>query len=170
MTYTPAIMLHALRRRARGILGPLALALLSAGCGNGAGDTVPLCTPASPCGLPAGSLVHQGQTLVAMRACAGCHQSMNPRDGELSGQTTPQPGTMAYGPNLTPEMATGIGNWSDANITRAIRLGLDDSGRVLCTTMPRHTGMTDAEAHAVVAYLRSLAPVHRTIPDSRCGP
>ncbi len=84
---------------------------------------------------------------------------------------------MAYGDNLTPDVATGLGAWADIEIVRAMRNGVDHANMVLCPTMPRYDGsdgtvpaMTDLEADLIVDYLRSLPAVSRTIPVSVCPP
>ncbi len=115
------------------------------------------------------SRVQDGVRFVQARKCGLCHQSDVAEDGVLSGQTTPQPGTHAYGRNLTPDEATGIGGWSDEALLRAMRAGVDPQGAHLCPTMPHFMSMGDAEAAAIVAYLRSLTPVTRAIPQSECG-
>jgi hypothetical protein len=65
-------------------------------------------------------------------------------------------------PNLTPDLETGLGAWSDADIIRAIRMGVARDGRQLDDTMPSLTAfhdMTDQDATDVVRFLRSLRPV-----------
>ena len=109
-----------------------------------------------------------GAKLVAARGCPMCHQPQDADAGVLSGQTTPRPGTRSYGANLTPDDATGLGRWSDDEVLRAIRTGVDDEGAPLCPPMPHFIDMDDAEGEAIVGYLRSLAPVRRAIPESRC--
>ena len=63
-------------------------------------------------------------------------------------------------PNLTSDRATGLGEWTDAEIARAIRSGVDRKGRELIV-MPaeqfRH--LSDQELSAVIGYLRTLQPV-----------
>jgi hypothetical protein len=129
-----------------------------AGCGEGSYN------------LDGGDELVVGQAFVQQRGCPSCHQSANAADGVLSGQTTPQPGTSAYGSNLTPDVTTGLGAWADIEIVRAMRDGLDNQQMTLCPTMTRYPDMTDLEANAIVAYLRSLTPVSRTIPGSMCPP
>jgi hypothetical protein len=141
----------------------IALATTFVGCSVG--------TPVSPDTTSEGgaSRVEDGARFVQARKCAHCHQSDVVDDGVLSGQTVPQPGTHAYGRNLTPDEATGLGGWSDEALLRAIRAGVDDQGAHLCPPMPHFTSMGDGEGDAIVAYLRSLPPVTRTIPASECG-
>ena len=115
----------------------------------------------------AGDLVRAGGTFVEARGCPTCHDSTA---GRLAGATKPVLGTTAYPANLTPDHATGIGDWADIEIMRAIRFGFDDQGEPLCPTMPNFTDMTDLEAHAIVSYLRSLPPVSHAVAASRCPP
>jgi hypothetical protein len=75
---------------------------------------------------------------------------------------------MAYGQDITPDKDTGIGDWTDDQLEAAMRKGVDDEGMMLCSIMPRFTDMTDTEAANIIAYLRSLPAVKRTVPDSSC--
>ena len=74
-----------------------------------------------------------------------------------------------YASNLTPDFETGIGNWSDSELVRAIREGLDKGGQLI---MPIHPfefnhGLSDEDALALAAYMRSLSPIYNKVPDSR---
>jgi hypothetical protein len=111
----------------------------------------------------------RGAGYVHARGCVRCHQSEDPADGVLSGSTRPRPGSLAFPRNLTPDSDTGLGEWSDRLILRAIREGVDDDGAPLCATMPRYVDMDDDEGAAIVAYLRGLPPIHHAIPESHCG-
>ena len=143
---------------------PILLALVVAGCGDEAYD------------LDGGDQIPVGRAYVAERGCPACHQSPNAADGILSGQTTARAGTLVYPANLTPDSATGLGDWADLEIIRAMRAGVDNQQLPLCPPMPRFDGsdakepaMTDLEANAIVAYLRSLPAVARAIPASQCA-
>ena len=143
----------------------VALTWMLAGCANAdnGGDAGLVPSPdialADPKALGA-KLVHQ-------RGCADCH---DPGDHSLSGQTTARPQTMAYGRNLTPDPDTGLGSWTDEQVVRAMRTGVDNQDQELCLTMPRFSDLTDPEANALVSYLRSLPLVHHDIPGSICPP
>ncbi len=117
--------------------------------------------------LDAGDQAPLGAAYVAQRNCGQCHRAP---DGTLSGQTTPEPGTSAYGSNLTPDIATGLGGWADIQIIRAMRFGVDNRLEPLCPPMMHYGDMGDVEARAIVAYLRSLPTVPRAIPASTCPP
>ncbi len=74
-----------------------------------------------------------------------------------------------YAPNITPDPETGIGAWTDGEIVRSLREGLNREGRMTFTIMGREFlhGLSDEDALAVVAYLRSLPPVRNEAPPSR---
>lgn len=73
-----------------------------------------------------------------------------------------------YAPNITPDIETGAGSWSDDQLARAIREGIGHDGRALFPFMPyldfRH--MSDEDLASVVVYLRSLPPVHKRRPTT----
>jgi hypothetical protein len=71
-----------------------------------------------------------------------------------------------YGPNLTPDKATGLGNWTDAQIVAAIRTGKRPDGRELAPIMPYHAfaALTDPDVQAIVAFLRTIKPVSNKVP------
>jgi hypothetical protein len=69
-------------------------------------------------------------------------------------------------PNISPDKRTGIGDWSDAEIIRAIREGLGKDGRLLNPEMPYRyfRGLGPVELRSIVMYLRSIPPVNHQLP------
>lgn len=69
------------------------------------------------------------------------------------------PGVLAAA-NLTPDAETGLGKWTDGEIMRAIREGVDRDGKALFPIMPygHYRSMSDEDARSIVAYLRSMKP------------
>jgi mono/diheme cytochrome c family protein len=69
--------------------------------------------------------------------------------------------------NITQHPEDGLGKWTDGEILRAIREGVDKHGQALFAQMPygnfRH--MSEEDAQSVVAYLRTLAPVPGKKPE-----
>lgn len=69
--------------------------------------------------------------------------------------------------NITPDVDTGIGSWTDGELARAIREGVSRDGEALFPIMPwfmyRH--MSDEDLIAVIAYLRSQPPVKSFRPE-----
>ena len=69
-------------------------------------------------------------------------------------------------PNLTPDTATGAGNWSDDQLARAIREGIGHDGRALFPIMPfqHYRAMSDEDLASVIVYLRSLPAARHELP------
>ncbi len=105
-------------------------------------------------------LIAKGEYLFASAGGCGCHTSTG---GELNAGGRPLTtafGTF-YGTNITPDPVHGIGDWTDRQIVDALRSGVGPGGRALSPAMPypAFSGMTDADAEALVAYLRSVPAV-----------
>jgi hypothetical protein len=81
------------------------------------------------------------------------------------------PGKMCAA-NITPDRDTGLGAWSDGEILRAMREGVDRKGAALFPLMPylNYAKMSDNDAKSVIAYLRTLAPVSRARPERELKP
>jgi mono/diheme cytochrome c family protein len=71
-------------------------------------------------------------------------------------------------PNITPDPETGIGNWSDDTLARAIREGIGHDGRALFPMMPyqSYRRMSDEDLASVISYLRSIEPSRNALPQS----
>ena len=125
----------------------------------------------APFDLDAGASPALGAAYVRQRGCPMCHQSGDTTFGQLSGQEVARPGSSEYGGNLTPDPSSGLGNWSDLQIIRAMRAGVDDALEPLCPSMPRYGDLSELEARSIVDYLRTLPSVHRDdLPASTCPP
>ena len=127
-----------------------------------------LTAPATP------EAIERGRYLAeALTGCIACHSPVDeskpgdfPQPGlEYAGRVFPPeafPGTIVAR-NLTPDPETGIGQWTDGEIVRAIREGVSRDGRPLFPLMnyPGYRDLSDSDVLAVVAYLRTLKPVKR---------
>jgi mono/diheme cytochrome c family protein len=98
--------------------------------------------------------------------CIECHTPLV--DGQPDHDQLGAGGNPFYGPwhvsvsrNITPDSETGIGDWTDEQIKRAITQGVraDDSPLMPPMGFPYYANMTEADLDALVAYLRSLAPI-----------
>ena len=124
-------------------------------------------------------LVKRGEYLATIMDCGGCHTPgvfLGKPDGQraLAGSEVgfQLPGLgIFYPPNLTPDPETGLGKWSAADIIKAVRTGVRPDGRQLAPIMPSHSyaRLSDADAQALVGYLKSLKPVRNQVPTVR-GP
>ncbi len=75
------------------------------------------------------------------------------------------PGTI-YSRNITPDSATGIGTWTDAEIIRAITQGINNKGDTLFPLMPyaHFNRMAKSDLLSIVAYLHTLKPINNKVP------
>lgn len=76
------------------------------------------------------------------------------------------PGTVCA-PNITSDVATGLGGWSDDQILRAIREGVDRDDEALFPVMPypSYRYLSDEDALSVVAFIRTLRPVDNPVDE-----
>ena len=125
--------------------------------------------------------VARGEYLVELLACGTCHT-----DGALVGEPNPdralagsrvgiayanplgnhKPGVV-FPPNITPDVDTGIGEWSDKQIEDAIKAG---SGRhvdrkIVMMPWAGYARMSPEDISAIVIYLRSIESVSHRVPD-----
>lgn len=102
----------------------------------------------------------RGAYLALAGNCAGCHTA---RGGAAyaGGRAIATPFGTAFTANLTPDVATGLGQWSAADFWRALHEGRSKGGRRLLPACPypSYTQVTRADADGLFAHLRSLPPV-----------
>jgi mono/diheme cytochrome c family protein len=100
---------------------------------------------------PAAGTVEYGRYLADVSGCHGCHGY------GLSGGRVAGPPGLPPAANLTP---TGIGQWSEADFTRAMRAGKRPDGKALDEFMPWRVfrNMSDDDLHALWLYLRTVPP------------
>lgn len=124
------------------------------------------------CGAPGALLAHEtpqqrGAYLAnAVMICGRCHTMPGPASKPFAGgRTIETPAYKVQGSNITPDTATGIGSWSDAQIGRAITQGLRPDGSRMASAMPSnfYVALTASDLDALIAYLRSLAPVKNAV-------
>jgi mono/diheme cytochrome c family protein len=122
---------------------------------------------------PKNNLVKYGEYLAGPVAhCAECHTPQLPggRPDETKffagGFPFRGPYGVSYSSNLPPDKGSGIGNWTDEQLRRAIN-GVRPDGRTLLPPMPwpYYAGkIADGDMKAMIAYLRSLKPIQNKVP------
>ena len=110
-------------------------------------------------------------------ACGNCHTPKGP-EGDLPGMEMAgmiyrdSEGNVIYElPNITPDVETGVGGWTDGQLVAAIRDGIRPDGSVMQGIMPfeLYRDMSDADVRAIVAYIRSVPAVRNEIPRPELG-
>lgn len=99
--------------------------------------------------------------------------SLGPEDTALIGPTFTSfrlPFGTVYTMNLTPDIDTGTGSWTEEMFVNIFRRGkhLGGEGRPVLPPMPWanvSAALTDEELMAIFAYLRSLPPVRNLVPS-----
>lgn len=79
------------------------------------------------------------------------------------------PWGMTFGANLTPDEATGIGNWTEEVFVKTIRTGKhlgQEGGRPVMPPMPWYViaKMTDEDLSSMYQYLMSLPAISNRVP------
>lgn len=135
-------------------------------------------------GLPLAVSVAQAETplergaylMNSIVACGNCHTPQTPNGPqtgmELAGQKVlDDPGLLAWAPNITPDGETGVGDWTDEQLVRAIREGVRPDGSLIGPPMPFHyyRQISDSDVSAIVAYLRTVPAVKNETPKSEYG-
>jgi mono/diheme cytochrome c family protein len=124
------------------------------------------------------TLLERGSYLVnAVMACDSCHTPRQPggafvMEKRFSGgsQTWDEPAFVVKGANITPDLDTGIGRWSEDDLKRALTEGGRPAhaplgGVPLAPQMPFnfYKILLPRDLEAVVAYVRSVAPIYNEV-------
>ena len=73
-------------------------------------------------------------------------------------------GQPIYSSNITPDAETGIGSWTEAQFLRALKGSFRPNGTPILYPMQGYVEMTDEEARAIFAYLKTVTPIRKTRP------
>jgi mono/diheme cytochrome c family protein len=77
------------------------------------------------------------------------------------------PWGVSFAANLTPDVRTGLGKWTEAQFVASMRTGKHlGVGRPILPPMPWWSlkALDDADLHAVFAYLQSITPIENQVP------
>jgi len=111
--------------------------------------------------------VSQGELLAALGSCATCHT----RDGGkpfAGGRAIETPFGTLYSSNITPHKESGIGQWSLAAFTRAMREGVSRTGAYLYPAFPydHFSRVNDEDMEALYAYFMQGVPAQADKPPA----
>jgi mono/diheme cytochrome c family protein len=127
------------------------------------------CSGIAPAHAADEAAITRGAYLALAADCAACHTDKKAGGAPLAGGpplTTPF--GIFYGPNITPDKTTGIGDWSEDQFRRALREGINERGAYMFPVFPftSFTNLTDRDASDLYAYLMSVPAVtHRAPPN-----
>ena len=120
--------------------------------------------------------VKRGEYLVTVMSCTDCHtpghffgkpDMTQYLGGSDVGFAIPGLGYF-YGPNLTSHETNGLGAWTAEQIVTVLRTGERPDGRILAPVMPwmSFAKLTDDDAFAIAAFLKSAPPVDNKAPPA----
>ncbi|MFW5706218.1 MAG: cytochrome c [Bacteroidota bacterium] len=126
---------------------------------------------------PTTNTIEYGEYLATVAACADCHtpfEKGQPVTDLLyaGGREFELPFGTLRGPNITPDMATGIGAWTEDVFVNRFKsydsihkLDKVNAPMEFNTLMPwnMYGGMKEEDLRAIYAYLRSLDPVEHEV-------
>lgn len=111
------------------------------------------------------ALIERGANVAMLGSCAACH-TVDLARPFAGGRPLATPFGTIYSTNITPDLRTGIGAWSEAAFTRALREGVARDGRLLYPAFPydHYTRMAQDDIRALYAYFMTRpsldAPAH----------
>lgn len=123
---------------------------------------------------PADKVAH-GRYLVQARAiCFPCHSAdfakvddfVPERSAGYLGGGNAMPdmnGRIVKTANITPDLETGIGNWSEDEFVRLLRFGVRPDFTVIAYPMVPFPELSDDDARAIYAYLRTVPPIKNAV-------
>jgi mono/diheme cytochrome c family protein len=139
----------------------------------------PLPYPTRPISAPPETdrVAYGGYLVKARLDCYGCHSAdfakvnvMVPEKsaGYLAGGNAmpDMNDRTVYTANLTMDVETGIGNWSEDQFHRALTTGIRPDNRPLRYPMEPYRELTRDEVSAIFAYLKSVPIIRNPVPAS----
>ena len=114
-------------------------------------------------------MVQRGAYVVKAAGCVSCHTDRKNKGALFAGgRALLTPFGTFYTPNITPDMKSGIGGWSDEEFVRAVQHGEGEDGEELYPVFPytSYSRMSVVDVLSIKAYLFSLQPVATTHRDN----
>lgn len=111
--------------------------------------------------------IDRGAELASIGDCISCHTAPG-RPAFSGGNAMATPFGTIYASNITPDMQTGIGTWTEKAFLRALRDGVDREGRQLYPAFPydHFKFTTDEDAKRIYAFLMSRPAVASKTPPN----
>lgn len=107
-------------------------------------------------------LIKRGEYLAKAGDCIACHTNSPAKGTPFAGGLPMQtPFGTIYSPNITPDKETGIGNWTDDQFIKAMKLGISPQGHYYYPAFPYlyFSKVSVEDIKAIKAYLDSIPPV-----------
>jgi mono/diheme cytochrome c family protein len=121
-----------------------------------------VCVQTASAASPTPQEIARGRYIFGATGGCGCH-TVKGQTANSGGRKYEGPFGTVYSSNITPDLKTGIGSWTDEQIITAIRLGRRPNGDRILPIHPFtvFNGMAEEDLRTVVAFLRTVPPVVR---------
>lgn len=106
------------------------------------------------------ALIERGEYIAKLADCAACH-TVPGGQNYAGGLAIDSPFGTIYSMNITPDVTTGIGNYSLSDFKNAVQRGIRQDNSALYPAMPypSFTIINDEDMTALYAYFMSIEPV-----------
>ncbi|WP_213989117.1 c-type cytochrome [Sodalis sp. dw_96] len=113
--------------------------------------------------------VERGHYIALAGDCVACHTKPGSKEAYSGGYAISTPFGGIFASNITPDVETGIGNWTERDFYRAVRHGKGKNGENLYPAMPynAYIKINDRDMRDLWMYMRSVKPVHNRVPATR---
>lgn len=116
--------------------------------------------------------IARGEYLFTAGGCISCHKGESDESVPSGGYALESDFGTFYAPNITPDVETGIGNWTGADFLAALKHGRTPDGSFYYPAFPyrSYAGLTDEDVLDMAAYIMSLDPVSYQEPEPELVP
>jgi mono/diheme cytochrome c family protein len=168
-TFREARFVYEVRMKGKSVAAALLAVVVLGGvtaCSIGWRGAIDPIAPPAPGSFDQASIA-RGAQLAAFGDCISCHTAANGK-AYAGGEPLRTPFGTLYSTNITPDPDTGIGTWSLAAFTRAMREGVARDGHLLYPAFPypHFTRMSDADIKDLYAFMMTRTPVHAAARDN----
>lgn len=124
-------------------------------------------------------MIERGRYLAnSFAVCMDCHSKRDfskfagplvPGTEGMGGEDFGEEAGYVPAKNITSDKETGIGNWTDGEIFRAVTMGVDKNGEPLGPMMPYmyYRNMDENDVKSIIAYIKTLAPIKNKVEDHK---
>jgi len=119
--------------------------------------------------VPEDPAVTRGRYVAIAGDCAACHTDPHQGKPFAGGYALETPFGKLLASNITSDKATGIGSWTEAEFTRAVREGKGKDGENLYPAMPynAYVKVSDQDMHDLWAYMQTVPAVDNKVVSNQ---
>ncbi len=111
--------------------------------------------------------IERGEYLFIAGGCISCHRGEEDESVPSGGLALATDFGTFYAPNITPDLGTGVGNWSAQDFLAAMKHGRAPDGSYYFPAFPyrSYAGLTDEDVVDLASYIMSLDAVSYAAPE-----